>query len=168
MSLPEIVFENPSDRSRSSRLNAYNPRSPSIASPMSIPNSREAGPPPPLPPPRNIDGPNVAWEWGQRRNPWANTPAASVHEGSSLLGGFSRNNSISEWRPEFSSRKGSAVNIPPLTQDIGHDNLRGSISSDSSKLVLPSIRSNLGGYCSLLTGSKNVEVPIWKVFSVLF
>lgn len=89
MALPEIVFDNPSDRSRHS--NVCIPRSSSIASPLSIPNSREPGPPPPLPPPRLVDGlsspaTDLGWHWGNRESTLGNSPA-SVKTGSSLLGG---------------------------------------------------------------------------------
>lgn len=95
-----VQDSNPSDRYRtSSRSNSYNPiLSPSTSSiPMSIPNSREAGPPPPLPPPKHLQdivdsgksGPDLAWRFGNEYNSdWGGSVSSSVAPGSSLYGSF--------------------------------------------------------------------------------
>lgn len=58
---------------------------------MAIPHAREEGPPPPLPPPRNIgeelsDGKDPGWQWG---NTGFGGNRVELKPGSSLLGGYS-------------------------------------------------------------------------------
>lgn len=101
--MPEIYVHdsNRSDRFRtSSRSSSYNSiLSPTTSSnPMSIPNSRDPGPPPPLPPPKHLPdiidsgkgGPDIAWKFGNSHDSnseWGGS-VPSVTTGSSLYGSF--------------------------------------------------------------------------------
>ncbi|KUJ12072.1 uncharacterized protein LY89DRAFT_700035 [Mollisia scopiformis] len=115
---PEIYVQDPSDRFRtSSRSNSYgsilSPKTSSI--PMSIPNSREPGPPPPLPPPRHLQdivdsgksGPDLAWKFGnshEYNSDWGGSVSSSVAPGSSLYGSF-----MGRRGDERSERRGSSI-----------------------------------------------------------
>ncbi|PBP15467.1 hypothetical protein BUE80_DR013780 [Diplocarpon rosae] len=126
MDLPEIYVHNPSERWRTStRPTPYHCVS-SVATTsaraMSIPNTREA-PPPPLPPPRHLadiaggghNGQDVAWRWGNspdERSVWgSSTP--SVAPGSSLRGGSLARDSASDDRPELGRRTSSNSTVKP-------------------------------------------------------
>lgn len=148
IALPEIVFEDPSERSRTIPSNPYNPRFRPMASPVSIPNSREAGPPPPLPPPRHIDGlsspaTDIAWHWGNQ-NTWGNSQA-SVKPGSSLLGSFaSARNHLQDGRPQFPRKGSSVTTIKPIDDLEKQDTSEGyDYRKASHKLVLSPFRSNI-------------------------
>lgn len=147
---PETVFDsNPSDRFRnSSRSDMNNSRSPS--GPLSIPNARGSGPPPPLPPPRIVAGvsspaTDVAWQWGNREDLWGTSPTA-VKPGSSLYGSFARGSS------SLAARKGPTLKPVGVDTrqdtyyaiDERHANLKYN-SFSSYKLVFYSMNSSLGG-----------------------
>lgn len=115
---------------------------------VSIPNSRDAGPPPPLPPPRHIDGlaspaTDIAWHWGNQ-NTWGNSPA-SVKPGSSLLGSFaSARINLQDGRPRFPRKGSSGATIKPVDEFERQDISEGyDFPKTSHKLVLRPLRSNM-------------------------
>jgi len=124
VALPEIyVYDpNPSDRFRTSRSSStYNTTSsPSTSSiPMSIPNARDAVPPP-LPPPRYLtdysglrDKESTAWQWGNSDQDISHggrsLPSIEIAPGSSLYGSFAnRRGHLEEEEPEL-PRNGSSI-----------------------------------------------------------
>ena len=134
--LPEICVQDshPSDRysdrysdrhRQSSRSGSYHSAtSPTpAAGPMSIPNAREA-PPPPLPPPKIIPdiaenggrGIDLAWHWGNshREIDWGKS-VSSVPPGSSLYGSFVSRKSTSEERPDIARRGSSNATVTANT-----------------------------------------------------
>lgn len=106
--LPDI-FQNSSElHNRSNMTFAYTS---SMASPISIPNSRESGPPP-----QNLDRissppTDLGWQGGNQQDVWEN-PLASVKTGSSLLG-----ESSFEKQQQFLPKKKSVIDIEP-TYDV--------------------------------------------------
>jgi hypothetical protein len=123
--LPEIYVHDPSERFRtSSRSSSYNSTSSlaTSAMAMSIPNAREA-PPPPLPPPRHLadiadgghNGQDIAWKWGNSqddRSDWGRSTPSSIAPGSSLHGGsFSSGRGFMEDRPEYTRRTSSVATV---------------------------------------------------------
>ncbi|KAF8862298.1 hypothetical protein BDZ45DRAFT_585692 [Acephala macrosclerotiorum] len=160
--LPQIYVHdsNPSERYRtSSRSSSYNSiPSPAISSvPMSIPNSRDPGPPPPLPPPRHLQdiadngrsGPDLAWKFGnshEYNSDWGGS-VSSVAPGSSLYGSFAGRRNVE--RPD---RRGSSISTVKSTDfqensyprlDEGYASQSGT-SMGSNMSVLNSISPAVG------------------------
>lgn len=116
---------------RNSDQHRYRPTNSPVAAagPMSIPNAREA-PPPPLPPPRyipdisNSGRGDLGWQWANqgREVNWEGS-VSSVPAGSSLYGSYSRN-SVSDERPDIGRRGSSNATITAQTSKdvINHVN----------------------------------------------
>ncbi|KAB8288873.1 hypothetical protein EYC80_010776 [Monilinia laxa] len=106
------------------------PSSAPAAGPMSIPNAREA-PPPPLPPPRYIPDisengrGDLGWQWANQHRDinWGGS-ISSVPAGSSLYGSYVSRNSISDERPDIGRRGSSNATItaPTLKDTSNHSN----------------------------------------------
>lgn len=125
---PEILVygSSPSDKYRSSsRSSSFTSKCTptSFAEPMSIPNTRDPAPPPPLPPPRFLhletDGgeadPGWEWENSRRESSWRR-PSADVQTGSSLYGSFTNSGkSVTEYRPDLGRRINSASTITSIS-----------------------------------------------------
>ncbi|KAI6711223.1 hypothetical protein JHW43_006216 [Diplocarpon mali] len=164
MALPEIYVQNPSERFRhTSRPTSFHSDAAlaTSARAMSIPNAREA-PPPPLPPPRHLAdiaegghiGQDVAWRWGNSPDEggvWGRT-TPSVAPGSSLHGGGLAGRRGSVDRPELARRTSSNSTVKHLVRrdsyqrDEGYFSLGTSVWSNQSNhqessCALPSFSS---------------------------
>lgn len=155
--LPEIHIHDPSERSRCSSRSISHSSTSSLATSataMSIPNAREA-PPPPLPPPRQLadiidggyNGQDIAWKWGNLPDGegyWGkSTPA--VAPDSSLRGGSFLKRSLAEERPEPARKTSSTATIKTLDQ----------IKSSDQK------EQRDEGYASLGTSTWSHKLVLW-------
>ncbi|ESZ97100.1 hypothetical protein SBOR_2530 [Sclerotinia borealis F-4128] len=128
------------------------------AGPMSIPNAREA-PPPPLPPPRYIPDisengrGDIGWQWAnQDRDINWGGPVSSVPAGSSLYGSYARRKSIPVERPDIERRGSSNVtltahtlkNASNLVTALAKDEGYASLSASSASIGSTQSRTSLG------------------------
>jgi hypothetical protein len=115
---------------------------------MAIPRAREA-PPPPLPPPRHIDGlyngQDPGWKYGNGRQHDANANGqyASVKPGSSLLGGGVGDQEYGDHYDYRDSRRGSIMSLTiPIDPEMqGADGLEHS-DDDRNSLPRPAAMAN--------------------------
>ena len=151
---PDIFVQrdsNPHDRFRtSSSSSSYNSNSSGATSsiPMSIPNAREAVPPP-LPPPKHIPdiadggshGRDIAWQWG---NPHEDQDCgrAPVPSGSSLYGSFASRKSVMDSRPDFDRRGSSTSTIKSISGDDGREAMYPKVDEGYASLSWTSLGSN--------------------------
>ncbi|KAJ8059965.1 hypothetical protein OCU04_011581 [Sclerotinia nivalis] len=125
--------------------------------PMSIPNAREA-PPPPLPPPRYIPDisdngrGDLGWQWAnQRREVNWDGPVSSVPAGSSLYGSYSRK-SISDERPDIGRRGSSNATVTAHTSKDASNHLNtllkdegySSLSASNASIGSTQSRTSIG------------------------